>query len=362
MENKDNLHFNILKTKIESRYLENHTPSSNDITKWKGIDIIYFQEDLRKYAKGNISEKSFYTYFKTSNSDKLPRIDLLNLLSIYTGYKSWYDFKNNNPLEINFVETEKNAEILVENPIKIIENIAKPEEEKPVLQNNIYDNQVINTKSSKLNLSPKNNKISQIKKFFWVIISVFLSIILILINFWDNLFQTKYKFTFIDSDRDSKINEVIEVKILKEKESPIRLNLKGKEDLIYSTKDNYLKMVVTSPFYKQDTIIRKLNPENNEERIELEPDIYAQALYYYSTNKSNKKLAELNRIISNNALIYQVFDNDTYGIETLDKERYISLVLTPSNSLKNFKMIETKIEKGKIVLIKFKITQELNKN
>ena len=32
-------------------------------------------------AKGNVSEKSFYTYFKTPPTAKLPRIDMLNILS-----------------------------------------------------------------------------------------------------------------------------------------------------------------------------------------------------------------------------------------------------------------------------------------
>ena len=68
-------------------------------------------------------------------------------------------------------------------------------------------------------------------------------------------------------------------------------------------------------------------------------------------------LKELDKIISNNALIYQVFDNETYGVETLDKQKYIGLVTTPTTSLKNFKMIETKVspETKKIILIKFKI-------
>jgi hypothetical protein len=54
-----------------------------------------------KKAKGNISEKSFYTYFKTSPVTKLPRIDMLNLLSIYAGYDSWYEFKNSIFLQEN---------------------------------------------------------------------------------------------------------------------------------------------------------------------------------------------------------------------------------------------------------------------
>ncbi len=87
------LHFEQLRQQIQAQYLKNHTPSFEEISKWKGIDIIYFQEDLRKIAKGNISEKSFYTYFKNSPVGKLPRIDMLNLLSIYVGFQSWADFK-----------------------------------------------------------------------------------------------------------------------------------------------------------------------------------------------------------------------------------------------------------------------------
>ncbi len=101
------LHFEQLKNEIQARYLENHTPSFDEISKWKGIDIIYFQEDLRKIAKGNISEKSFYTYFKSSPVAKLPRIDMLNLLSIYAGYKSWYEFKKTH-LFANEILTEYN--------------------------------------------------------------------------------------------------------------------------------------------------------------------------------------------------------------------------------------------------------------
>jgi hypothetical protein len=89
----DLLHFEQLKKDVQTEFLKESNSSHDDISKWKGIDIIYFQEDLRKKAKGNISEKSFYTYFKTSPVTKLPRIDMLNLLSIYAGYDSWYDFK-----------------------------------------------------------------------------------------------------------------------------------------------------------------------------------------------------------------------------------------------------------------------------
>jgi len=85
--------FERLKKEIQIEYLKNHSPSEEDISQWKGIDIVYFQEDLRKKVKGSISEKTFYTYFKSTNIDKLPRIDMLNMFSAYIGYQSWYEFK-----------------------------------------------------------------------------------------------------------------------------------------------------------------------------------------------------------------------------------------------------------------------------
>ena len=109
MADLDLLHFEQLKAEVQAEYLKNHHPSYDEISKWKGIDIIYFQEDLRKKAKGNISEKSFYTYFKTVPSSKLPRIDMLNLLAIYAGYQSWYDFKKNHLFANEFIsENETN--------------------------------------------------------------------------------------------------------------------------------------------------------------------------------------------------------------------------------------------------------------
>ena len=191
-----------------------------------------------------------------------------------------------------------------------------------------------------------------------------MTMVLILV-FWQRIFATDYKFTFIDADRNTKIKDIIEIRVLKENETPIRYIINSGKDIEdddlgvfrFPTQSKTLAMEVNSPFYRKDTIYRNLDPARTNETIELEPDVYAQALYYYSTNDISKKREELDKIISNNALIYQVFDNETYGVETLDKQKYIGLVTTPTTSLKNFKMIETKVspETKKIILIKFKI-------
>ena len=129
MSDLDLLHFEQLKNEVQSQYLDNHTPSFDDISKWKGIDIIYFQEDLRKIAKGNMSEKSFYTYFKNSPVTKLPRIDMLNILSIYAGYVSWYDFKKKhlfaNEILKEFEDSDENIQEKLEKEVEKAENIAE---------------------------------------------------------------------------------------------------------------------------------------------------------------------------------------------------------------------------------------------
>lgn len=382
MADLDLLHFEQLKAEVQAEYLKNHHPSYDEISKWKGIDIIYFQEDLRKKAKGNISEKSFYTYFKTVPSSKLPRIDMLNLLAIYAGYQSWYDFKKNHlfanefisenekPSEIIIadeekleISTEKPTEITFSTPEKAIPSIEKTTtaEIQPVLEETKTS---VATSSSSQRIF-KNPLISLIKQYFWLISSVVLMTMVLILVFWQRIFATDYKFTFIDADRNTKIKDIIEIRVLKENETPIRYIINSGKDIDdddvgvfrFPTQSKTLAMEVNSPFYRKDTIYRNLDPARTNETIELEPDVYAQALYYYSTNDISKKREELDKIISKNALIYQVFDNETYGVETLDKQKYIGLVTTPTTSLKNFKMIETKVspETKKIILIKFKI-------
>ena len=382
MSDLDLLHFEQLKNEVQTQYLENHTPSFDDISKWKGIDIIYFQEDLRKIAKGNISEKSFYTYFKNSPVTKLPRIDMLNILCVYTGYVSWYDFKKNH---LFADEILKEHEDLADAALKKLEDeqansevfpitLQEPEKndkyplistldvEKIVdLQNSTTDNQIIKAENQIINqdnLSHSKSTISLVKKYLWLSISAILAILVGLLGFKDELFSKKFYYSFIDADRNSKINAELQVQILKENESPILYVAKPNEPFVYTTKSKTLKMVVSSPYYKTDTIQRNLENAPEAENIELKPNDYAIMLFYYSKSIKDlkKKRVTLNYLISDNALIYQVFDNQFYGVETMDKQRYINLVTLPSTSLEKLEVIDTQINKaGKIIMIKFKI-------
>lgn len=385
----DLLHFEQLKTEVQNQYLADHTPSFDDISKWKGIDIIYFQEDLRKKAKGNISEKSFYTYFKNSPVTKLPRIDMLNILSVYAGYMSWYDFKKNHLFADEILkenepftqskaeETEKSEKApqiseddskVEQTPSLIPENAAISVSENDVLQKTTADNEsVIENKQTleTYGTEEKNSTYSLVKKYLWLGISAVLAVFVGLLGFKDELFSKKFYYTFVDADRSSKINAELQVQILKENESPILYNTKADSSFVYTTKSSSLTMVVSSPYYKTDTIRRNLETAPEAETIELKPNDYAIMLFYYSKSLKDlkKKRISLNYLISDQALIYQVFDNQFYGVETMDKQRYINLVTLPSTSLEKLEVIDTQTDKsGKIVMIKFKIDTDEEKN
>lgn len=369
--------------------MKEYTPSHDDISKWKGIDIIYFQEDLRKKAKGNISEKSFYTYFKNSPVTKLPRIDMLNLLSIYAGYDSWYEFKkqhlfagellqeNEDQEDENLQELEKTASVSPELPKTEVQakKVEIPTPENGDLQKSTTDNQeiTIKTNSSINSIDPPTKNF--FKKNAWALVTSVLIAVTGLLGFKDVLFSKTYKYCFIDKDRSVNVINTLDIMVIKENESPIMYKIKPGECFLYSTKDKNLKMRISAPFYEPLEVNRNLENAPEEEKIELKPDDYKMAAYYFSIKDVKggnpqeqvalikQKRNQLENLISNNAVIYQVYDNDTYGIERLDKQKYITLVTTPTTSLKNLNVIEMKKDtNGKIISIKFKIASTDEKN
>ena len=314
---------------------------------------------MRQKAKGNISEKTFYTYFKNNSQEKIPRIDMLNILSVYSGFNSWSEFKKKNPIAATGEETTavEVSEPAIEEPSEkvSVEQIQNPITENPPVS---IDNQAFDEINKNINF--KSQEQNFLKRYLWLGISVFLFAIVLILVFYDNLFYKKYTYAFIDADRNSSIKGELDVKIIRENESPILFKVKPNSPFVYETKSKSLKMIISSPFYKAEEITRDLTNAPDTENIELKPNEYAVQLYYYSKSIKDfkKKTQQLNRLISDNALIYQVVDSDIYGIETLDKQKYISLVTLPTTSLENLEVIDSQMKNGKIVMIKFKITDD----
>ncbi|WP_299608635.1 hypothetical protein [uncultured Aquimarina sp.] len=281
--------------------MKHNSASNNDITEWKGQDIILFQEDLRKEVKGSISEKSFYNYFKTS-SEKIPRVDILNMLSEYCGYENWNDFKTQNS--------------------KIISN---------------------NTKK-------------KTAKRKWIVFFL-IGILFITSAYFLIPKSNTFNFCFIDRDRNEPIIKTpIEIIVLNNEQSPYYTKSDSLGCFTWTTKDDFIHFVIKSPYHKTDTIYRSISTITKE-NIRVSTDDYALMLHYYANGKldnwKNRK-KELSKMIADDAVIFQVLPSGL-GIEVYSKIEFINKLTTPTKSLQNIEIIESRRSEGQVVKLKFKI-------
>lgn len=295
MNSENTYYFNLLKKAISTQFLKEHH-ASNSMKNWKGEDIVLFQEDLFNKVKAKVSEKWFYTYFK-NDSEKLPRIDMLNLLSNYVDYANWNDFKAKN---------------------------AKPKK----LQ-------------------------SRIPKVYWPLLIVPFLIVAVYNPFSKNKFQ----FCFIDDVKGEPItNTSINVTVLQDNESPLHFKTDALGCFNYTTKDDKIAFIIQSPYHKTDTIVRHIDSNTNQ-IVKLITDDYALMLDYYTNGKLEdwkQRKQELQKLIASDALIYQLFQNNI-GVEIYSKDDFIRMLTIPTNSLKRIKILDKKLLDGKIVKLKFMV-------
>ncbi len=290
-------HFNLLKAKVAETFLEEHQASIH-IGEWKGEEILAFQEDLLSKTKGRISEKSFYTYFKNKPKN-LPRIDILNLLSQYGGYTNWQDFKDGN---LGLVEENKDKK----------------------------------------------------KKSFPPVLWIAIAIPIITMFFVQTMDNNTFTFCMVDEDKNEAVTGTIDIKVLQPGESPVHLKTDDTGCFSYETDEEKISFVVQSPYHKTDTITRTIDGRENT-TVKLSVDNYALMLKYYSTGNFKdveKRQAQLQNLIANNAEIYQVYPNNT-GIELFSKTDFIQKLTIPTSTLKNIQILNKTYENGKLVKLKF---------
>ncbi|PTX60894.1 hypothetical protein C8N46_10550 [Kordia periserrulae] len=305
MNTKKTYHFSRLKEQIATTFLASHAASS-DIRAWKGDTITDFQEDLRSKTKGSISEKWFYTYMK-NDTEKLPRIDMLNLLSTYVGFENWNDFVAKSEIEVE-------AELEVE---------------------------------------PKTSS-RKFSKLFWLVLLLPLLAFAIY-----SMYPTENTFTFCFTDADQReaITKIpLDIEVIRTNESSLYFKSDSLGCFSYTTSEKELKFVVKSPYHKTDTIVRHINSSSHK-TVQLQTDDYALMLLYYANgNKEDwqKRRVQLDELIADNAQIYRVFPN-TIGIEMYSKKEFINLLTIPTSSLKKMQILDKIYANEQIVKLKFTI-------
>lgn len=309
MHEKDHILFELLKQKIVAVMQQSYPGINPSIAAWKGQEITDFQEELRIKVKANISEKWFYTHIKASHGS-LPRIDMLNFLSIYAGYKNWDDFAHQN-----------------------------------------------------LQPSAGIGKVKNPDRYFLLIpLYAFITIMLLFGLF--KLFNTReYRFSFIDADTHEPITSSrTEITLLQEGESPVNM-LAGNDGSIHlKTDKSKIRMVVNSPYYQADTIVRIVTKLNRDEVIKLKPNDYALMIHYFSTMKVDdweKRRKHLDEMIADEAMIYQVFGGSSdIGMALFNKQEFIDKLTMPSGSLKNIEILGSQFSKGKLMILRFRVNEK----
>ncbi|WP_139195702.1 hypothetical protein [Aquimarina amphilecti] len=166
-----------------------------------------------------------------------------------------------------------------------------------------------------------------------------------------------FTFCFIDQDRNEPIVKTpIDIIVLNNEQSPFYAKSDSLGCFRWSTKDDFIRFVIRSPYHKTDTIFRNISTITNE-NIKVSTDDYALMLHYYANGKledwKNRK-NELSRMIADNAIIFQVLPSGL-GIEVYSKHEFIAKLTTPTKSLKSIEIIESKRSKGQIVKLKFRV-------
>lgn len=300
-------YFYLLKDALLRKFRENYPYWQKSIHEFKGQEISRFQDLLLENAGGRISEKWFYTHIKPLKNEKLPRIDVLNLLSDFSGHGDWAGF--------------------------------------------------ISAHQKKLSSATKTSK--RFNKQI-IIIAGFGLLVLFLFAFGNlnqNIVRT-YKACFVDADLGTPLKETaIEITILADNESPASLQVNSEACFETTTREQEILFVVNALYYQTDTISRILKGKHFSESIALKRDDYATMIHIFSTSNLKdwkKRRQQLGRMIAENVMIIQVAQNSGIGIEMYNKEEFINKLTLPVSGLKNLKILSTQYDdQGRILNLRF---------
>lgn len=296
---KDKMVFELLLKEVTTIFLKENPSIKAKMRDWKGDEIVAFQEELREKVNATISEKWFYTYVK-NKPNKLPRIDILNLLSRYIGHDNWRQFKSN------------------------------------------YTSSTVDRPKIKI-LKP-------------LILALVVGFIFLMIYFFRNK-EIEFQFCFVDADKKEAITDIsIDIIVLNEGESPSYYKTDSLGCVKISTRNTFVKFIAQSPYHKNDTIYRSINGSDFNE-VRLRTDDYALMLHYYGSGNVNdwkKRRIELKKLIAEDAIIFELLPNQL-GVELYDKKDFINKLTTPTTFLRQLEVVETKYKEGQIIKLKFRI-------
>ncbi|MFY7739928.1 MAG: hypothetical protein ACOVQC_05365 [Flavobacterium sp.] len=299
--------FQELKQKVLLKYQEHHpffqgtwkTFSSQDIQNLIGL--------IEENCKQTISEKWIYTHLKPETNNKIPRKDMLNILSEFVGFSGWDEF--------TFEE-------------KIVQTIQGSQSEK-----------------------------SKISKKWLLLLFIPLALVVV---FFSKKEDSKPKTIQLNNEYTNEKVNAEEVKVFEVKDS-VKQELEIKEGKVQVSNNGNekSKLVIESPFYLPKTIVINPNGTTKEppKRIDLKPDDYAMMLKAFMLSDIKDwqtRKEQLNKILSDNLEVIVMLKDDL-GAEYFNKSEFSQKLIVPTASLKKMKIVEIKNDANdKIQFIRIK--------
>ena len=283
--------FQNLKNDVLLVYKEHHPYFEGNWKSFSSQDITNLIDLIELKVKQTVSEKWIYTHLKPKTNDKLPRKDMLDILSQLIGFSGWDEY----------VFKHKGVE----------------KEDKPIVK--------------------KENK----NILIWFTLLVFITSISAYI-FYNLIFEKDnvHSLEVKDSYTNDKINTDDIRAVMVNDSSETKIEIINSE-LQIKTSDS-AKIIINSPFYEQkEIIVTNTHPHPN---IVLEPNDFAMMLKGFMKSDIKNwqtRKEQLNKIFADDLEVIVMLKNDL-GAEYFNKEEFSEKLIIPSESLKKMRVLEIK--------------------
>ena len=289
-------YFQHLKEKVLLKYQEQYPFFQGNWKSFSAQDIQNLIGLIEVQCKQSISEKWIYTHLKPESNSKIPRKDMLNILSEFVGYSGWDEF--------------------------VFEDKAIVAESKPSSA----------TKKSKKGI---------------VVVGLIIAIGITSFIFYNQTKKTDSQTIQLHNEfTDEKVNSE-EVKVFQIEDSVSKeLEVKEGKVEVSSTSDKQSQLIIQSPYYEPKTITidPKSSPSEPIQRIGLKPDDYAMMLKAFMVSDIKDwqtRKEQLNQILSDNLEVIVMLKDDL-GAEFFNKKEFSQLLVIPTESVKKMKIVEIK--------------------
>jgi hypothetical protein len=280
--------FQLLKNEVLLNYQKHYPFFQGNWKQFSSQDIQNLIDLIEDKQNQRISEKWIYTHLKPETNEKLPRKDMLDILSHFCGFSGWDEY----------VFTHKKENSIVQKTKK------------------------------------KSN-------YFWII-GVGLMIILF-IFYWTNKTKTDSKTIEIQdeftqekiADEDVKVYQIDD-----DKKVPVKVE-DGKATLESVSPET--KIRVESPFYKKKEV--EVAKSNNEKQILLmQPDDYSLMLKAFMQSDIKDwqtRKEQLQKILADDLEVIVMLPNNL-GAEYYNKKEFSEKLIIPTSTIKKMRILEIK--------------------